>query len=243
MRTALLADIHANLEALQACLAHARRQGAERYVCLGDIVGYGADPVACIDLLRSLDAPCVLGNHDAAALGGLCETMNDVAREAVYWTRRQLGAAERDFLAALPLTLRDGEHLCVHASAHLPGQWEYLATIAAARRCAAATDAVGVFAGHVHQPMFYFGAGGAMERFEPRAGVPVPLPRRRRWIVMAGAVGQPRDGNPAAAYVLVDDAKRHASFFRVPYDHAKAARKILAAGLPEALARRLERGV
>ena len=129
------------------------------------------------------------------------------------------------------------------ASAHLPGQWEYLATIAAARRCAAATDAVGVFAGHVHQPMFYFGAGGAMERFEPRAGVPVPLPRRRRWIVMAGAVGQPRDGNPAAAYVLVDDAKRHASFFRVPYDHAKAARKILAAGLPEALARRLERGV
>lgn len=242
MKTALFADIHSNLEALQACLAHARRQGAERFVCLGDIVGYGADPLACLDLVRELAAPCVLGNHDAAALGGLCESMNDVAREAALWTRRQLGAAERDFLRALPLTLRDGERLCVHASAHQPGDWEYVASDAAARRCVAATDALGVCAGHVHQASFYFGARNAMACFLPQPGVPVPLPRRRRWIVLAGAVGQPRDGNPAAAYVLLDDTRRRATFFRVAYDYTAAARKIVAAGLPEALARRLERG-
>ncbi len=243
MRTALLADIHANLEALQACLDHARRQGAERYFFLGDIVGYGADPVACLDLVRDLGAPCILGNHDAAALGGLCETMSDVARESAYWTRSQLGTAERDFLAALPLTQRDGDRLFVHASAHQPGDWAYVATAVAAQRCVAATDATGVCAGHVHQPMFFFGARNAMECFVPRAGVPVSLPRRRRWIVIAGSVGQPRDGNPAASYVLVDDAKRHATFFRVAYDHVQAARKIIAAGLPEALAARLARGI
>lgn len=243
MKTAVLADIHSNLEALQACLAHARRQGAARFIFLGDLVGYGADPIACLDLVRELAAPCVLGNHDAAALGGLCESMNDLAREAVYWTRSRLGAAERDFLKSLPLTLPDTDRLYVHASAHRPGDWEYVATETAARRCVAATDAVGVCAGHVHQPTFFFSARGAMARFLPQPGVPVPLPRRRRWVVLAGSVGQPRDGNPAAAYVLVDDARRRATFFRVAYDYSKAARKIVAAGLPEALAERLARGV
>lgn len=243
MKTALLADVHSNLEALQACLAHARRQGAERFVFLGDLVGYGADPIACLDLVRSLAAPCVLGNHDAAALGGLCESMNDLAREAAYWTRRQLGDAERDFIKSLPLTLPDADRLFVHASAHRPADWNYVASAAAARACVAATEAVGVCAGHVHQQTFFFGARDAMERFLPQPGVPVPLPRRRRWVVLAGSVGQPRDGNPAAAYVLLDDARRRATFFRVAYDYTKAARKIVAAGLPEELARRLARGV
>lgn len=244
MKTALFADIHANREALQACLAHARGQGAERHVFLGDIVGYGADPLACLDLVRGFAAaPCVLGNHDAAALGGLGEDMNPVARESAYWTRRQLGAAERDFLAGLPLTVRQDDRLFVHASAHRPAEWEYVAGSAEALRCAAATDAAGIFAGHLHQPLFFFAAAGAMQMFVPRPGVPVPLPRRRRWLAVAGSVGQPRDGQPAAAYLLFDDEKRHLVFQRVPYDAARAAAKVIAAGLPVELAARLERGV
>lgn len=243
MKIAVLADVHGNLEALQACLAHAGRLGADRHIFLGDLVGYGADPVACIDIVRRLEAPCVLGNHDAAALGGLCEAMNDVAREAAFWTRSRLGAAERAFLAALPHTLREDDRLYVHASARQPESWDYIDGNLAAARCVDATDAVGVLAGHVHQPLYFFGARGAMERFAPQPGVPLPLPRRRRWIVLPGSVGQPRDGNPAAAYVLLDAGRREAVYQRVPYDAATAARKIRAAGLPGLLADRLEMGL
>lgn len=260
MKTAIFADIHANLEALQACLVHARRQGAERHVFLGDMVGYGADPLACLDLIRRQDAAlCVLGNHDAAALGGLCESMNPLARESAYWTRKQLGAAEREFLAALPLVRREHELLFVHASANRPEAWEYIAGAPAASRCLAAADdaaagadnaaphvapqTAGVFAGHVHHPQLYFEVGGGMLPFQPRPGIPVALPQRRRWLALTGSVGQSRDGNPAASYVLLDAQRMRLTFHRVPYDAALSARKVLAAGLPDELAWRLERGI
>jgi diadenosine tetraphosphatase ApaH/serine/threonine PP2A family protein phosphatase len=239
MKTALFADIHANREALQACLAHARGQGAERHVFLGDIVGYGADPLACLDLVRGFAAaPCVLGNHDAAALGGLGEDMNPVARESAYWTRRQLGSAERDFLAGLPLTVqRQAVRACLRASST---EWEHAAG-KVPRRCAAPPPpTAGIFAGH-RTAVVFFAAAGAWIGAAP--GVPVPLPRRRRWLAVAGSVGQPRDGQPAAAYLLFDDEKRHLVFQRVPYDAARAAAKVIAAGLPVELAARLERGV
>ena len=203
MRIAVLADIHANLEALRTCLAHAEREGATQYVFLGDLVGYGADPVACLGLLADhadRGALLVRGNHDDAALGGLCETMNFVAREATYWTRAQLGSGERDFLAALP------------------------------------------YSGHVHHPSLYFAAGSGVHHFQPVAGAPISLSGRRRWLAIGGSVGQPRDGNNAAAYALYDEEQRMLKYFRLPYDHLSAARKILAAGLPERLALRLQKG-
>ncbi|MBI4741362.1 MAG: metallophosphoesterase family protein [Betaproteobacteria bacterium] len=245
MRTAILSDIHSNLEALRACVAHARRQGVDGWAFAGDFVNYGADPLACLDLVRELggETPlAVRGNHDACALGGLCETMHPVAREALYWTRERLGASERGFLAALPLTAHLEDALLVHASARTPGDWEYVDGVPRARRCLAATDAPLVFAGHVHKTLLYHRAHETVRAFAPPPGVAVPLVASRRWLALPGSVGQPRDGNCAAAYLLFDSVRREATSFRVPYDHQAAARKIVAAGLPDGLALRLALG-
>lgn len=245
MKTAILSDIHANLEALSACLRHAQRHGAERYVFLGDLVGYGADPHACLDLVRehaATGALVVRGNHDDAALGGLCAEMHPVAREAAMWTRERLSDEERGFLDALPYAIERDGRLFVHASADRPQNWEYVASRSAAARCFAATAAQAVFAGHVHHPLLYFSARDAVSEFAPQPGIPVPLSGTRRWLALAGSVGQPRDGNPAASYLLLDEANDLLSFFRVPYDWMTAAAKIRAAGLPAVLAERLEAG-
>ena len=244
MRIALIADVHSNLEDLRACVADARKRGAERFVFLGDLVGYGADPVACIELAAEL-APggAVLGNHDQLALGGLCETVNFPARDAIYWTREQLRAEHRAFLSGLPFTLRHGDALFAHAAAEAPERWSYVTSPREAARSLAATGARLVFLGHVHEPMLYHAVNGSEPRaFRPLPGVPVPLSPLRRWLAVVGAAGQPRDGNPAACYALLDRERNTYTSFRVPYDHHAAGRKILAAGLPERLALRLETG-
>lgn len=245
MKIAVLSDIHGNLEALRACLAHAGREGAAMHVFLGDLVGYGADPVACLGLLAdhaAKGALLVRGNHNEAALGGLCENMNFVAREAAYWTRAQLSPVERDFLASLPFSVRRENLYFVHASADVPEKWDYITSTLQAARCMDASRAAVTFAGHVHHQTLYFSAGSGVRAFQPVPGVPIPLVGRRRWLAIAGSVGQPRDGNNAAAYALYDEEERMLTFFRVPYDHMTAARKIIAAGLPERLAWRLQRG-
>jgi diadenosine tetraphosphatase ApaH/serine/threonine PP2A family protein phosphatase len=247
VRLALLADVHANLEALEACLAHARSAGADRLAFLGDLVGYGADPAAVVDAVAAeIDrgAVAVLGNHDLAAAEGSAAAMHEDARRAVLWTRALLSEGQRRFLAALPLVHAEGELLLVHASAEAPREWPYLNGSLAAQRCLeAAPGARYVFCGHVHEPvLFYTSAAARPVPFRPTAGVAIPVRGHRRWLAVPGAAGQPRDGNPAAAYALLDTDARTLTFFRVPYDWAAAAAKIRAAGLPESLAARLERG-
>lgn len=247
MKIAVLSDIHSNLEALQACMAHARFKGAEQYVFLGDLLGYGADPNACLEIIMNkvdAGALAVLGNHDEAVLGGLCEKMAFIARDAIYWTREQLQAPERAFLQSLPLAARDGKSLYVHASADSPEKWTYIDNAVAAAKCMAASGQPLTFAGHVHhQVLYYTAGGGVVHTFMPLAGVEIPLMlRKRQWLAIAGSVGQPRDGNPAAAYLLHDQQRETLTFFRVPYDHWSAARKVRAAGLPDRLAHRLETG-
>lgn len=246
MRTALLADIHSNLEALQACLAHARREGVDRFAFLGDLLGYGADPLACLDLIAGLageGAPAVLGNHDEACLGGHLDAMHFAARDAIYWTRERLGPGERAFLAGLPLAVAEEDRLLVHASADRPEAWAYITDPREAAQAFAATPARVVLVGHVHQPQLYFTMpGGTIRAFAPVPGVPLPLSDFRRWLVVVGSVGQPRDGNPAACYALHDAAAGTLTHFRVPYDVQAAAKKILDAGLPERLAWRLLEG-
>jgi diadenosine tetraphosphatase ApaH/serine/threonine PP2A family protein phosphatase len=247
MRLALLADIHANLEALVAVLAHAREQGAGGHAFLGDLVGYGADPEAVLERVEeeaARGAVVVQGNHDAAVLdASISAGMNDAALAAIAWTRARLGARERAFLASLPLLARRGDVIFVHGSADSPEQFLYVTDPLRAGRCLAAAGTPWVFAGHVHEPVLYYtSASDRLLPFQPVPGVAIPVPPRRRWLAIAGSVGQPRDGRPAASYALFDDERRTLTYHRVAYDWPSAAAKVRAAGLPERLAARLERG-
>jgi len=246
LKIALLADIHANLEALDACLAHAKERGAERWVFLGDLVGYGADPVAVVDRIQELragGAVVVRGNHDTAAAGDRSEQMNKSAEAALDWTHAQLSPAQCQWLLDLPLIAREDAVCFVHASAVAPEQWTYIVDPGGAARSLEAAGATYVFCGHVHgQTLYYRGAGVRLQRFAPTPGVPIPVPAHRQWLAIAGSVGQPRDGNTAACYAVFDQSRATLCFHRVPYNHSMAAAKIRAAGLPEYLARRLERG-
>jgi diadenosine tetraphosphatase ApaH/serine/threonine PP2A family protein phosphatase len=236
VRIALLTDVHANLEALLACLEHADRAGASRCVFLGDLVGYGADPVAVLEIVRGLverGGAAVLGNHDAAALRGPDPRMNAEARAAIAWTHSRLTPAALAFLASLPLSREEDERLYVHANAWAPERWEYVTSAFEAGRSMRATRSRLTFCGHMHTPaLYHLGADGRTGAFEPTPGAAIRLSPLRRWLAIPGSVGQSRDGNPAAAYALLDDATAAVTFQRVPYDVEAATRKIREAGLP-----------
>jgi diadenosine tetraphosphatase ApaH/serine/threonine PP2A family protein phosphatase len=239
---AIFADIHANRQAFSACLAQARDQGAERIVLIGDYVGYGADPdwtvTTVMDLVEN-GAKAVLGNHDSA-IGNPREQMNLEAQISIEWTRGRLGVAQRQFLAGLPLTITDDDRLYVHSEASNPASWIYVTSTVEAARSIAATSAQVSFCGHIHQPAIYSMSSTAkMTAFTPTTGAAVPLLRGRRWLAVLGSVGQPRDGNPAAAYAMLDTERRELTYCRVPYDVEQAAAAIRKIGLPPWLADRL----
>jgi diadenosine tetraphosphatase ApaH/serine/threonine PP2A family protein phosphatase len=242
---AIFTDIHGNREALEACLAHSARHPIDRTVFLGDLVGYGADPGFVVDTVKGFaerGAIVLLGNHDSAAIG-MPERMNEDAMAAIEWTRRQLTPDQHAFLTGLPLIAEDDDRLYVHASAASPDSWDYVLEERAAARSLMATNAAITFCGHTHLPaLFHLTAREYVAAFEPEAGVAVPLTPQRRWVAVIGAVGQPRDRNPAACYALYDDGPRTLTYVRVPYDVDTAARKIRAARLPPSLATRLALG-
>lgn len=246
MLVALLSDIHSNLEALDACLRHATSHGAERFVFLGDHVGYGADPAAVVDVVAghaARGAIAIKGNHDEAVEKKQTRDLNDDAYAAIDWTRSQLSAEQKSFLSSLPMSVRDESMFFVHSSAVSPERWQYIQDVTAARLSIEASRATYVFSGHVHDQVLYFlTQTGKIALFHPISGSPVPIPSHRRWQAIVGSVGQPRDRNPASAYALFDTTKEEMTFFRVPYDHMRAASKVRKAGLPELLAQRLEQG-
>ncbi len=249
MKLALLSDIHANIQAFDACLAHAKEHGAQQFALLGDLVGYGADPAAVVERAQQLaveGALLVKGNHDQLAVvpPARAETVGDVT---AAWTHAQLSVAQRAFLQDLPLTHQLGAVMLVHASVHEPALWHYVYDERAARASldAASTtpDVRYVFCGHVHlQTLYYQGAGFDLMKFIPTAGVAVPVPRHRRWLATIGSVGQPRDRNPQAMYAVFDTEKLQLTFQRVSYDHHSAAVAIRQAALPALFADRLELG-
>ncbi|MGH6683210.1 MAG: metallophosphoesterase family protein [Pseudolabrys sp.] len=243
MLIALFADIHANRQAFSTCLAQARADGAQRIVLLGDYVGYGGDPDWCVTTVMELvdqGAVAVLGNHDSAIANPRAR-MNLEAKIAIEWTRGELGAAQRKFLADLPLTAVDGDRLYVHSDASNPADWIYVTGTREASRSISATSAPTSFCGHTHQPAIYSMSPTAkkMTAFAPATGVAVSLLQGRRWLAVLGSVGQPRDGNPAAAYALLDTVKRELTYCRAPYDVDAAAATIRKKGLPRWLADRL----
>ncbi|MEO8320088.1 MAG: metallophosphoesterase family protein [Bradyrhizobium sp.] len=242
MRLAIFADIHANRQAFSACLDAARARGAERMICLGDIVGYGADPEWAVETVMSLvedGAIAVIGNHDNAVVSS-SESMNAEAQAAIEWTRGRLSAPQRRFLAELPLKRQDGDRLYVHSEASHPARWHYVRSTSDAARSIEATDAHVTFCGHIHKPALYsMSAAAKLTSFIPTSEMPVQLLSGRRWLAVLGSVGQPRDGNPAAAYAMLDTKSQEITFCRVPYDVVAAADRIRANGLPHWLADRL----
>lgn len=246
MKTALVTDLHANREAVEAVMAHARDQGVQQWAFLGDFVGYGADPAWVVDLIREHAAGgsvAVQGNHDLATVLGANPMMRIEARAVIEWTRAQLDEAQLEFLRALPLSQRRDDHLYVHANAYAPDQWDYLINANLALRSMLATECRYTFCGHLHeQRLFHAGAAGRAGEYAPKPGAPILLRDDRQWLVIPGSSGQPRDGNPAAAYAVFDRAENSITYHRVPYDHGTAADKIRAAGLPLRLAARLLTG-
>jgi len=246
LRIALLSDIHANVEALTACLKHAGERGADRFAFLGDMVGYGADPGAVLDIVAPYaraGAVAIKGNHDEAVARS-SSYFNESAQAALELARERLGADHKRFLAELPLLIRDGRECYVHASAAMPERWDYIDSPSAAKRCVAASQATYTFCGHVHDQLLYFeNQQGRMCEFRPSPGTPIPVHRHRRWVAIVGSVGQPRDRNPAAAYALFDRRLEQLTFYRVPYDALTAANSIRRSGLPESLAHRVELGI
>ena len=245
MRAAVLSDVHSNQPALEAVLEAVAGAGVDEIWCLGDVVGYGAQPDACADLIEHDCDICLVGNHDLATLGELdVSSFSETAAVAVEWTRENASAGTRDFLRGLrPAGERAGVGL-FHASPRDP-IWEYvLATDQAEAGMEAQPQRVGLI-GHSHVSLFFTrpdGAGrGDATGAQAGDGALLAL-ESGEWLLNPGSVGQPRDGDPRAAWLELDTVEWTARFHRVPYDVATAAETILAAGLPSQLAERLEVG-
>jgi diadenosine tetraphosphatase ApaH/serine/threonine PP2A family protein phosphatase len=249
MRLALLSDIHGNIQALDACLAHARAQRVQRFAFLGDMVGYGANPAEVVERVRLLTeegAVVLKGNHDEMAVHPPTE-IKTVGDSTAKWTHHQLSDAQRSWIDALPLTQQLDTVLLVHASLDAPALWRYVyderAATASLNAAAPWPEVRYVFGGHVHlQTLYYRGATDGLMKFIPQAGVAVPVPKHRQWLSTVGSVGQPRDGHTQAMYAVLDTERAQLTFHRVAYDHHGAAAAIRRAGLPDFFAIRLEEG-
>jgi diadenosine tetraphosphatase ApaH/serine/threonine PP2A family protein phosphatase len=245
MRYAILSDVHANLEALTAVLADVDQEGATAIFGLGDLVGYGADPAACVDAVGDRGARLVAGNHEWGAVGLIdVAWFNPAARAAILWTRDRLARDASRYLAALPLTATIEDATLVHASPRNPEEWDYLTSAEEGFDVFGAFDTRLCFVGHSHRPAVWsLGSGGPDHAATFRAWpVRIPLEHGRRYVINVGSVGQPRDRDPRAAYAIWDVDRREVEIRRVPYDHRATAAKILGAGLPRLLADRLARG-
>jgi diadenosine tetraphosphatase ApaH/serine/threonine PP2A family protein phosphatase len=246
MKLALLSDLHANRQATEAVWAHARAQGYDQLVMLGDYVDYGADPVWVTEFVQARHAEGAIalrGNHDDALHANTTSQMSGHVLPSLEWTRQQMSALHTHWLTQLPLTAELGPCLLAHANVYDPAHWEYVQGRTEAMRNLASCRQQYVFCGHIHQQgLFHLSGTGKTGEFQPVNGVPIALSPARRWLGIPGSVGQPRDGNPAACYATFDVALGELTFFRVPYDHDTAAQRVIDAGLSPALARRLIHG-
>ncbi|MGH7309369.1 MAG: metallophosphoesterase family protein [Candidatus Rokuibacteriota bacterium] len=240
MRYAIVSDIHANLDALRAVLDDARDL-VDTILCLGDIVGYGAEPEGCIELVAERCQAVVAGNHEHAAAGLMpLDWFNPYARAAAEWTRRRLDDEHRAWLGRLPLLREFEEATLVHASPQQPDEWEYVISAEDGYRAFASFTTRLCFVGHSHVPGVW--AQGSWGRSHEAGAVDIALEPGCRYLVNVGSVGQPRDRDPRAAWVLWDDQTRRVSIRRVAYDVTAARSRIVAAGLPRFLADRLGEG-
>ncbi len=246
MRYLVLTDIHANLEALDTCLAHAKARGYDRTLVLGDLVGYGADPNACIERVQALDPLAIVrGNHDKVACGlEQAEGFNTVAKNAAHWTFDLLTPAHREWLAALPAgphVVDDLVEIC-HGSPF--DEDAYIFDELDALRALKVSHRPLCLFGHTHYPVTFELSADAFDSLGPWVSAESRLVLREdsKYLVNPGSVGQPRDGDPRAAYAIVDVGGRWVELFRLDYPIEEAQAKVVKAGLPEVLAQRLSVG-
>ena len=240
MRFAIFGDIHANLEALQAVLADAEANNCTHFVCVGDIVGYNANPHECLEIVRNMECPVVKGNHDEqASIIEDLEGFNPLAEEAINWTRDNLTDADKEWLRDLRMVRQVRDFTIVHATLDTPGQWGYVFNQLDAGDSFNYQHTNVCFYGHTHSPRAYVKDGSSVK------GLPLQrllLEQNKKYFVNVGSVGQPRDGDWHAAYCIFSPAEHQIQLRRIEYDINTAQDKIVAAGLPQRLADRLALG-
>ena len=239
MRYAVIADIHANLDALEVVLADSKEQKCTHYCCVGDVVGYNANPRECLEIVRSMGMPVVKGNHDEyCSSEEELDGFNPHAAEAVNWTRKQLTPEDRQWLRDLKYVRLVASFSMVHATLDGPQRWGYVFDKLAAAASFTYQNTSVCFFGHTHVPVAFVRdsvvRGGTYSKFRVEPG--------KKYFVNVGAVGQPRDGNPKAGYVVYDLNEGTIELRRLDYDIPKAQKKIVEAGLPQRLADRLALG-
>jgi diadenosine tetraphosphatase ApaH/serine/threonine PP2A family protein phosphatase len=239
VKFAVFGDIHGNLEALDAVLAECESREIDHYLCLGDIVGYGANPDECVERVRALGAPAVCGNHDHAVIGAQnLNYFNSHAKEAVIWTTGQLSESSKKWLKSLPLVQHLPDFSLVHGSLHSPEIFNYVQTIKDADYNFRQMDRPLLFLGHSHYPLAFFDTSPMTYTLDPT----IPLDLSVKTVINVGSVGQPRDENPRSCFAIYDTEAAKVELIRVEYDVDAAAEKITAAGLPPTLALRLSVG-
>ncbi len=240
MRYAILSDIHSNLEALQAVLEACQKERVEAFLCTGDIVGYGADPTECIDLIRQFKIQCVAGNHDWAVAGKFdLDYFHGVAKEAILWTREHINFDYLPFLDELKLIFKNSDLILAHGTLDAPSLFDYLKDIGHAVDTFEVMDRPVCFVGHTHVPSVFIQQKDKIFCLQKSS---LKLEPNTKYIVNAGSVGQPRDGNPLSSFCLYDSDQETIEIRRVAYDIKKAQDKIIQAGLPSMLGYRLEFG-
>ena len=241
LRYAIISDVHGNLEAFKAGLDDIGQQQVDKLLFLGDIVGYGPDPEACIELLQEKVDVCLAGNHDWAVVG-LTEVtyFNPVAAAAVQWTKRAIKPEHKDYLRQLKAIAVIDDMCLAHATPYEPEAWHYIFTLGEAKLNFNYFDTRLCFVGHSHTPAIV-GQDKAGNCYVQHDRM-LSLEPEHRYIINEGSVGQPRDGNPAGCYAIYDTTKQRVELIRFTYDVAQVQQKIIAAGLPAFLAQRLALG-
>jgi len=239
VRYAILSDIHANYDALEAVLKELEKENIDQYVCVGDIVGYGAEPDRCVDKIKDLVVACVAGNHDFATIEKTnIEFFNAYAKEATLWTRQRLSEENKKYLEDLKLVEEINGFTIVHGTLYAPALFDYIQTTFDAYLSLQVLDKQLCFVGHSHVPISFFLDDAVTYSVESE----IELKPGTKAIINVGSVGQPRDDNPKAAYAIYDTEKSKVWIKRAEYDVESAAKKIEEAGLPEILGERLKYG-
>ena len=239
MRYAIFSDIHANLEALEAVLQDAKERNCTHFVCLGDLVGYNANPAECVELVRQLDCPTIKGNHDEqATLEDSSRGFNELAEKAIEWTRAQLNETDRKWLRDLRMSRQVRDFTIVHATLDTPTQWGYIFKDLDAAASFSYQYTNVCFFGHTHVAGTFVRDGGVRRRKTES----LTIEAGKKYLINTGSVGQPRDGNSRASYCIYHIESNVVEERRVKYDIETAQRKIIDAGLPRLLAERLALG-